>query len=104
MLSKGYSGLRPVIVQTLVEMINKGVTPVMCQKGSVGASGDLSPLGQGALVLMGEGEAFYEGDKMKGKDAMDRAGISTVVYEVTDGLATINGSNPVSWHGMSADS
>ncbi len=80
-LSKGYSGLRPVIVQTLVEMINKGVTPVMCQKGSVGASGDLSPLGQGALVLMGEGEAFYEGDKMKGKDAMDRAGISTVVYE-----------------------
>ena len=72
MLSKGYFGLRPVIVQTLVEMMNKGVTPVMCQKGSVGARGNLFPLAQGALVLMGEGEAFYEGDKMTGKDAIDQ--------------------------------
>jgi histidine ammonia-lyase len=98
-LSKGYSGLRLVIVTTLIEMLNKAVTPVMCQKGSVGASGDLSPLGQGALVLMGEGEAFYKGERMGGKDAMDKAGIKTVNYEARDGLATINGSNLVAGMG-----
>lgn len=98
-LSKGLSGLRPIIVETLVEMLNKGVTPVMCQKGSVGASGDLSPLAQGALVLMGEGEAFYHGQRMKGKEAMVRAGIKTVVFEARDGLATINGSNLVAGMG-----
>ena len=98
-LAKGYSGLRPVLVETLVEMLNKGVTPVMCQKGSVGASGDLSPLGQGALVLMGEGEAFYHGNRMKGKEAMDKAGIKTVVLEARDGLAVINGSNLVAGMG-----
>jgi histidine ammonia-lyase len=98
-LSKGYSGLRLVVVETLIDMLNKGVTPVMCQKGSVGASGDLSPLGQGSLVLMGEGEAFYHGEKMGGKQAMDRAGIQTVTYEARDGLATINGSNLVAGMG-----
>ena len=98
-LSKGYSGLRLVIVATLIDMLNKGVTPVMCQKGSVGASGDLSPLGQGALVLMGEGEAFYQGERMSGKDAMDKAGIKTITYEARDGLATINGSNLVAGMG-----
>jgi histidine ammonia-lyase len=98
-LSKGYSGLRPIVVETLVEMLNKGVTPVMCQKGSVGASGDLSPLGQGALVLMGEGEAFYRGKRLNGKTAMRRAGIKTLVLEARDGLATINGSNLVAGMG-----
>ena len=98
-LSKGLSGLRPVIVETLVEMLNMGVTPVMCQKGSVGASGDLSPLAQGALVLIGEGEAFYRGERIKGKEAMDRAGIKTVSFEARDGLATINGSNLVAGMG-----
>ena len=98
-LSKGYSGPRFVVVATLVEMLNKGVTPVMCQKGSVGASGDLSPLGQGALVLMGEGEAFYKGERMSGKQAMDKAGIPTIRYEARDGLATINGSNLVAGMG-----
>ena len=98
-LSKGYSGLRPIIVETIVEMLNKGVTPVMCQKGSVGASGDLSPLGQGALVVMGEGEAFYRGNRMNGKEAMDKAGIKTVVLEARDGLAMINGSNLVAGMG-----
>ncbi len=98
-LSKGYSGLRLVVVTTLVDMLNKGVTPVMCQKGSVGASGDLSPLGQGALVLMGEGEAFYQRERMIGKQAMDKAGIPTITYEARDGLATINGSNLVAGMG-----
>lgn len=98
-LAKGYSGLRPILVETLVEMLNKGVTPVMCQKGSVGASGDLSPLGQGALVLMGEGEAFYHGNRMKGREAMDKAGIKAVILEARDGLAVINGSNLVAGMG-----
>ena len=98
-LSKGYSGLRLVVVTTLVDMLNKGVTPVMCRKGSVGASGDLSPLGQGALVLLGEGEAFYRGERMSGKEAMDKAGVKTLVFEARDGLATINGSNLVAGMG-----
>jgi histidine ammonia-lyase len=98
-LSKGYSGPRLVVVKTLIDMLNKGVTPVMCQKGSVGASGDLSPLGQGALVLMGEGEAFYQGERMSGKEAMEKAGIETVTFEARDGLATINGSNLVAGMG-----
>jgi len=98
-LSKGYSGLRLVVVTTLVDMLNKGVTPVMCQKGSVGASGDLSPLGQGSLVVMGEGEAFYQGQRMSGKQAMDKAGIQPITYEARDGLATINGSNLVAGMG-----
>ena len=91
----GHSGLRPVVVETLKEMLNKGVTPVVCEKGSVGACGDLSPMGQMALVLMGEGEAFYNGERMPGKQAMDKAGIPTIVYEARDGLATINGSNVI---------
>ncbi len=89
----GHSGLRPVVVETLKEMLNKGVTPVVCEKGSVGACGDLSPMAQMALVPMGEGEAFYKGERLPGKEAMDRAGIPIIVYEARDGLATINGSN-----------
>jgi histidine ammonia-lyase len=92
-LCRGHSGLRPVVVQTLVDMLNKGVTPVMCQKGSVGASGDLSPLGQMALVVMGEGEAFLGGARMSGAEAMDKAGVATVQFQARDGLAVINGSN-----------
>ena len=91
----GHSGLRPVVVETLKEMLNKGVTPVVCEKGSVGACGDLSPMAQMALVPMGEGEAFYKGERLPGKEAMDRAGIPVIVYEVRDGLATINGSNVI---------
>jgi histidine ammonia-lyase len=95
----GHSGLRPVVSETLVAMLNKGVTPVMCQRGSVGACGDLSPMAQMALVLMGEGEAFFEGERMSGKEAMDKAGIPTIVYEARDGLATINGSNVIAGMG-----
>jgi len=94
-LCNGYSGIRPVVVETLVNMLNRGVTPVMCERGSVGASGDLSPMAQMALVPMGEGEAFFEGKRMSGKKAMDKAGIPTVKYEARDGLATINGSNVI---------
>ncbi len=89
----GNSGCRPEITQTLVEMLNKGVTPVVCQKGSVGASGDLAPMSQIALLLMGEGEAFYQGERLAGKVALERAGIPIPGLQARDGLAAINGSN-----------
>jgi len=89
----GNSGIRPVITQTLVEMLNKGVTPRVCQKGSVGACGDLAPMSQIALVLMGEGEAYYKGELLSGKEAMDKAGIPVPGLKARDGLGTINGSN-----------
>ena len=92
-LAHGNSGCRPEIAQTLVEMLNKGVTPFVCQKGSVGASGDLAPMAQIALLLMGEGEAYFKGELLDGKEAMDKAGISIPGLHARDGLAAINGSN-----------
>jgi len=89
----GNSGNRLVITETLVEMLNKCVTPYVCQKGSVGASGDLAPMSQIALLMMGEGEAYYQGELMGGKEAMDKAGIAIPGLMARDGLATINGSN-----------
>ena len=89
----GNSAVRPEITQTLVEMLNKGVTPVVCQKGSVGACGDLAPMSQIALLMMGEGEAYYQGEKYPGRVALEKAGIPVPGLEVRDGLATINGSN-----------
>ncbi len=89
----GNSGCRPEITLTLVEMLNKGVTPVVCQKGSVGASGDLAPMSQIALLLMGEGEAYFSGERLPGHEAMQRAGIEIPGLQARDGLATINGSN-----------
>jgi len=91
--ANGRSGCRPVITETLVEMLNKGVTPFICQKGSVGASGDLAPMAQIALLLLGEGKAYFGGELMEGKKAMDKAGIVIPGLEARDGLATINGSN-----------
>jgi len=89
----GNSGCRPEIPQTYVDMLNKGVTPVVCQKGSVGASGDLAPMSQIALLLMGEGEAFYQGERLPGNIALEKAGISIPGLQARDGLAAINGSN-----------
>ena len=89
----GNSGCRPEITQTLIDMLNKGVTPFVCQKGSVGASGDLAPMSQIALLLLGEGEAYYNDDLLDGKAAMAKAGISVPGLKARDGLATINGSN-----------
>jgi len=74
-------------------MLNKGVTPVVCRKGSVGACGDLAPMSQIALLLMGEGEAFYKGERLPGRVAMERAGIPIPGLKARDGLASINGSN-----------
>jgi len=89
----GQSGCRPVITDTLVQMLNKGVTPFVCEKGSVGACGDLAPMSQIALLLMGEGKAFYKGELLDGKEAMDKAGIPIPGLQARDGLATINGCN-----------
>jgi len=91
--AKGRSGCRPEITMTLVDMLNKGVTPVVCQKGSVGACGDLAPMSQIALLLMGEGEAFYKGERLPGDVAMKRAEIPIPGLKARDGLASINGSN-----------
>ena len=89
----GNSGCRPEITLTMVAMLNKGVTPVVCAKGSVGASGDLAPMAQAALLLMGEGKAFYKGEILPGKVAMEKAGIPIPGLQARDGLAAINGSN-----------
>ncbi|MCD4683492.1 MAG: aromatic amino acid ammonia-lyase, partial [Bacteroidales bacterium] len=89
----GNSGVRHEITLTLVAMLNKGVTPWVCRKGSVGASGDLAPMSQIALLLMGEGKAYYKGELYPGKEAMNKAGIEIPGLKARDGLATINGSN-----------
>jgi histidine ammonia-lyase len=89
----GNSGCRPEITLTLVEMLNKDVIPVVCQKGSVGACGDLAPMSQIALLMLGEGEAFYKGERLPGNIAFRKAGIKVPGLQARDGLATINGSN-----------
>jgi histidine ammonia-lyase len=89
----GNSGNRLAITETLIEMLNKGVTPYVCQKGSVGASGDLAPMSQIALLLLGEGKAYYKGELLDGAEALKRAGIEVPGLQARDGLAAINGSN-----------
>jgi histidine ammonia-lyase len=74
-------------------MLNKGVTPFVCQKGSVGACGDLAPMSQIALLMLGEGQAYFKGELLDGKEAMNRAGIPTPGLKARDGLGIINGSN-----------
>ncbi|MEO0185689.1 MAG: aromatic amino acid ammonia-lyase [candidate division WOR-3 bacterium] len=91
--AKGRSACRPEITLTLIEMLNKGVIPVVCQKGSVGACGDLAPMSQIALLMLGEGEAFYQGQRLPGRVAMEKAGIPIPGLKARDGLAVINGSN-----------
>ena len=91
-LAKGASGCRPELVELLAAMLNAGVTPVIPEKGSVGASGDLAPLAHLALVVVGEGEAFYKGERLAGGEAMRRAGLKPLVLEAKEGLALLNGT------------
>lgn len=91
-LAKGFSGIRLSTLNTLIEMLNKGVHPTIPEKGSVGASGDLCPLSHMVLVMIGEGEATYKGEVMSGKEAMKRAEIDTVELISKEGLALINGT------------
>ncbi|HLE36082.1 MAG TPA: histidine ammonia-lyase [Candidatus Acidoferrales bacterium] len=91
-LAKGFSGVRPVVVETLCAMLISGVHAVIPEKGSVGASGDLAPLAHLALVLIGEGEARYRGEQVSGSEAMKRAGIAPVALEAKEGLSLLNGT------------
>ena len=92
-LAKGYSGIRLETLETLIEMLNRGVHPVLPEKGSVGASGDLAPLSHLALTLIGEGEALYEGQRLPGGEAMRRAGLAPVTLAAKEGLALNNGTS-----------
>ncbi len=94
-LAKGFSGARLSVLETLLQMLAKGVHPVIPEKGSVGASGDLAPLAHLALVLIGEGEAFYNGARIPGGEAMRKAGIPTVELEAKEGLALLNGTQAI---------
>ena len=91
-LAKGHSGIKLQTLETLIQMINNRVHPVIPEKGSVGASGDLAPLAHMTLVMMGEGEAEYQGRIMSGKEAMEKAGITPVELDSKEGLALINGT------------
>jgi len=91
-LAKGFSGCRPALVELLVALLNAGVHPVIPEKGSVGASGDLAPLAHLALVAIGEGEAFYQGLRIAGGEALRRAGLQPIVLAAKEGLALLNGT------------
>ena len=91
-LAKGHSGVRPRTLQLALEMLNRDVVPVVPERGSVGASGDLAPLAHLALVLIGEGEAFWKGERLPGAEALRRAGLETVVLEAKEGLTLVNGT------------
>ena len=91
-LAMGYSGIRIETYRQLMELVNRGVCPVVPEKGSVGASGDLAPTAHLCLVLIGEGEAFYRGRRMSGREALAAAGLSPLTLESGEGLALINGT------------
>jgi len=91
-LARGHSGVRLSTAQTLLDMVNRGVTPVVLEKGSLGVSGDLSPLSQIAEVCLGEGEAYYQGQRMPGGKALEKAGIQPIDLTFKEGLGLINGS------------
>jgi histidine ammonia-lyase len=91
-LARGLSGVRPVVIETLCAMLLRRVHPVIPSQGSVGASGDLAPLAHLALLAIGEGEAFYDGARLPGAEAMRRAGITPLALEAKEGLALLNGT------------
>src|SRR5678815_2532635 len=91
-LASGFSGVRPLVIDTLIAMLEKGVTPVIPEKGSVGASGDLAPLAHLALAAIGEGEVFYKGERLDAATALERAQIAPLQLEVKEGLALLNGT------------
>jgi histidine ammonia-lyase len=106
-LGLGFSGARPKVAQMVVELLNRNVLPVIPQKGSVGASGDLAPLAHLALVLIGEGEAFSSGVRVSGARALANAGLEPVTLEAKEGLALLNGTQAINavgglalWRGL----
>ena len=91
-LMRGHSGIRPAVLQAMTDMLNAGIVPVVPRKGSVGASGDLAPLSHLAIVLLGGGEAFFDGERMPGAEALERAGLAPVKLSHKEGLALNNGT------------
>jgi histidine ammonia-lyase len=91
-LAKGFSGIRPIVAERLCDLLNRGVTPVVPSQGSVGASGDLAPLAHIALVLIGEGEAEYGGDRIPGGEALRRAQIDPITLASKEGISLVNGT------------
>jgi len=99
-LVRGYSGVRPVVVEHLVKLINAGIHPVIPQQGSLGASGDLAPLSHLALVLIGEGEVFYQGKCVPAAKALQKEGIQPIQLKAKEGLALINGTQAMTATGV----
>ncbi|MBN9655137.1 histidine ammonia-lyase [Halobacillus sp. GSS1] len=99
-LMKGYSGVREVLVQRLCDLVNLNVHPVIPSQGSLGASGDLAPLAHLALVLMGEGEVFYEGERHATKDILQRLSLKPLLLKAKEGLALINGTQAMTAVGV----
>jgi histidine ammonia-lyase len=91
-LARGFSGVREEVIDALLALHNRGVTPVIPCQGSVGASGDLAPLAHLSLALVGEGEAWYQGERLPAPDALERAGIRPIQLSAKEGLALINGT------------
>lgn len=99
-LLKGYSGIRPKVIKLLLDLVNKDIIPVIPQQGSLGASGDLAPLSHLALVLVGEGEVFYRGDRIGALSALQQEGLSPIQLEAKEGLALINGTQAMTAMGV----
>jgi len=101
-IAMGYSGVRMEVLKRLIDMINRGVHPLVPEQGSVGASGDLAPLAHLASVLIGEGEAVFEGKVMSGRKAMEKAGIPILTLKAKEGLALVNGTQVMTAVGLLA--
>ncbi len=101
-LLKGFSGARPELIERLLELVNKQIHPVIPQQGSLGASGDLAPLSHLALVLVGEGEVFYQGERRPALDVLTQVGLPPLILEAKEGLALINGTQAMTAMGIVA--
>lgn len=99
-LLKGYSGVRRIVIERLLEFVNKGIHPVVPQQGSLGASGDLAPLSHLVLPLLGEGEVFYKGHRVEALKAMTKEGIFPITLTAKEGLALINGTQAMTAMGI----
>lgn len=96
----GHSGVRLIVVERLIELYNNGIFPVVYQQGSLGASGDLAPLAHLSLPLIGEGEVYLDGVKMRSIDALNKIGIEPIVLQAKEGLALLNGTQFMAAYGV----
>jgi histidine ammonia-lyase len=99
-LARGFSGIRLETLELLIEFLNRGVHPLIPEKGSLGASGDLAPLAHMACVLIGEGEATIDGEKLSGKEALEKAGLQPIAVAAKEGLALTNGTTVMTAVGL----